>query len=127
MKTMVWMALASATLMMGAACKKTDSAPQGSPPTEIDKGNADLVDARARYTTAAKERLARIDARIDDLSQRADAESKEAVAKLRARRDQVAASLDALSHQAASGWETLKQDVDHGVDAIEKDVNTALK
>lgn len=110
---------------MSAACKKAEKT--GAEPTEVDKANAELADARAKYIAAAKERLAKIDARIDALGKRADAESAELAAKLRARRDQLAARLDTMADQAASGWATFKQGVERGVDSIEKDLDNALK
>lgn len=127
MRTMVLALLASANLMTSAACKKTETQTTGTPPTEVDKANADLVDARVKYVAAAKERLRKIDARIDELGTRADAESRATVARLRARREQVAAKLDSIAHQAATGWADLKQAVDDGVDSIAKDVDTALR
>lgn len=126
MKTMFLAVIASATLT-SAACKKTETQTTGTPQTEVDKANADLVDARARYVAAVKERLTMIDARIDELGKRADAESKATVARLRARREQVAAKLDTIAHQVATGWADLKQVVDDGVDSIAKDVDTALR
>lgn len=126
MRTIMFLAvIASATLMTSAACKKTETT--GTQQTDLDKANPELVDARAKYLAAAKERLARIDARIDGLGKRADAESRATVAKLRARREQVAAGLETTAHQAATGWAGFKKAVDDGVDAIEKDVDTALR
>jgi hypothetical protein len=119
--------IASTTLMTSMACKKTENEATGTQQTELDKANAALVDARVKYMAAAKERLTKIDARIDELGKRADAESKATAARLRARREQIAARLDTIARQAATGWADLKQAVDDGVDSIEKDVDTALK
>lgn len=127
MRTMFLSVIASATLMTSAACKKTGTETTGTQQTELDKANAALVDARAKYVVAAKERLTKIDARIDELGKRADAESQATVAKLRARREQVAARIDTIAHQAATGWTDLKQAVDDGVDSIQKDVDAALR
>jgi hypothetical protein len=127
MKTMFLAVIASATLMTSAACKKTETETTGMQQTELDKANADLADARVKYMAAAKERLTKIDARIDELGKRADAESRTTVTKLRAHRDQVAARLDTSAHQAAAGWSDFKRTVDDGVDSIEKEVDTALR
>jgi len=115
----------SLTLLGSVACKPSDT--HRDHPTEVDKGNEDLAEARAHYVAATKERLVQIDAKIDELGARADADSKDAVAKLRIRLDELAAKLDALSHQAADGWKTFKQEVEQGADAIERDVRTAMK
>lgn len=127
MRTTFFAWIASATLMTSAACKKTETQITGTSQTDVEKANADLVDARARYVAAVKERLTKIDARIDELGKRADAESKATVARLRAGREQIAAKLDTIAHQAATGWADLKQAVDDGVDSIAKDVDTALR
>ena len=125
MRTLFLSAIASATLMISADCKKTETT--GTQQTELDKANAAAVDARAKYVAAAKDRLTNIDARIDELAKRADAESQATVAKLRARREQVAARIDTIAHQATAGWTDLKQVVDDGVDSIQKDVDAALR
>jgi len=122
MRTLLLTAIASASLMASAACKKTETEQ-----ALVDEGTADLSDARAKYIAAAKERLAKIDAKIAELGKRADAASAKAVTELRARRDQLATKLDLMGKQAASGWARFKQDVEHGVDAIEKDIDNALQ
>ena len=127
MRTLFLSVIASATLMTSAACKKTETETTGTQTTELDKANAALIDARTKYVAAAKERLTKIDARIDELGKRADAESQATVAKLRARREQIAARIDTIAHQAAAGWTDLKQAVDDGVDSIQKDVDAALR
>jgi|MudIll2142460700_1097286.scaffolds.fasta_scaffold20865_2 septal ring factor EnvC (AmiA/AmiB activator) len=124
MRTLFLTAIASASLMTSAACKQTKTEGEQ---TQVDKANEDLAAARTKYIAAAKERLAMIDAKIDELGKRADAASSEAAEKLRARRDQLATKLDAMGKQAASGWASFKQDVERGVDSIEKDIDNALK
>lgn len=122
MRTLFLAAIASGFLMTSAACKKTETEQ-----VQVDKASEDLADARAKYVAAAKERLAKIDAKIDELGKRADAASAKAVAELRVRRDQLATKLDATGKQAASGWASFKQDVERGVDSIEKDIDNALR
>jgi uncharacterized protein involved in exopolysaccharide biosynthesis len=122
MRTLFLTAILSASLMATAACKKTETEQ-----AQVNEANVDLADARAKYIAAAKERLAKIDAKLDELGKRADAASAETVAKLRARRNQLATKLDTMGTQATSGWARFKQDVENGVDAIEKDIDNALK
>lgn len=94
-------------------------------PSQLDKAHSDVTDARDRYIAVAKQRLAKLDAQIDDLAKRADSSST--AAALRARRDQLASKLDEMSRDPGATWERFKHDLDGAADSIEKDVERATK
>jgi len=133
MRTLLWTSLVGLALVTGACKKKQDNMPEMPDmtktvePTQVDKGNADLVAARDHYALAARERLAKIDLQLQDLEQRTDAKSKETAATLRVRRVELATRLDAAKDRAAGDWDRFKQDVDQGLDTVEKDLHDALK
>src|SRR5438270_12079621 len=51
---------------------------------ELDKARTDLADAKMQYANAVKDRLAKIDQKLDDLAARSDAASRDAAVRLRA-------------------------------------------
>lgn len=85
-----------------------------------------LADARARYTVAGRERLAKIDAELNELRVKADYHARTAYADLKIQRDRLAARLDQAGAMATDAWDGFKKDVDDGFDKLEKDVNDAL-
>jgi septal ring factor EnvC (AmiA/AmiB activator) len=94
---------------------------------ELSKAEGELAKARANYIVTTRERLAKIDARINDLELRADAKAKDAAVGLRARRDMLAAQLDQASNRIdASDWDDFRGDLEDTFKQIEKDVDRAF-
>lgn len=93
---------------------------------ELSAAQGDFAQARERYSVAAKQRLADIDAKLQQLEMKADASAKGAAAKLRVQRDALATKLSAVGNEAQSNWDTFKKDVDDGFDRLESDVKDAL-
>lgn len=95
--------------------------------TDLDRANADLTRSKDEYVAAGRERLARIDARINELSARTDAKAHEEAQDLKIRRDELARRLDNASARARTDWDAFKKDVNDGFDKLESDVDDALK
>jgi septal ring factor EnvC (AmiA/AmiB activator) len=94
---------------------------------ELAKAEGELAQARANYIVTTRERLARMDARINDLELRSDLKAKDAAVGLRARRDMLATKLDAASNRIdAADWDDLRGDLDDTFKQIEKDIERAF-
>ena len=119
---------------------------------ELNAAETNLAQARDRFVTAAKDRLAQLDQKIQDLSARTDAKAKEVAATAKIKRDEIAQKIEnakmlgttdpAVRHDTgtkydpATGHTTVnddksfkdfKKDLDDSFDKVEKDVNDALK
>jgi predicted nucleic acid-binding Zn-ribbon protein len=94
---------------------------------DLAAANADLEAARDKYAITVKDRLAKLDIRIHELEQRADAKSKSGLDKLRVRRAELSAKLDTMKDRAAADWNSFTKDADNAFDKLEKDVGDALK
>ena len=93
---------------------------------ELSAAETEFAQARERYTVAAKQRLANLDAKIQEIEHKPGAQAKDAAAQLRPQRDEIARKLDAIGSQAQAGWDAFKKDVDDELDKLEKAVNDAL-
>jgi DNA repair exonuclease SbcCD ATPase subunit len=94
---------------------------------QLGAAQENLGKARAAYAAAVKQRFAKLDANLATLATATDARSRDAVAGLRARRDQLAAKLAAQTETKDADWNQYTDDVDTTFDAIEQDLNDALK
>lgn len=93
---------------------------------ELSAAETEFAQARERYTVAAKQRLANLDAKIQQIEHKPGAQAKDAAAQLRPQRDEIARKLDAVGSQAQAGWDAFKKDVDDELDKLEKGVHDAL-
>jgi small-conductance mechanosensitive channel len=93
---------------------------------DVGGAKADLAQARERYSVAAKQRLANIDTKLQQIESKGDASAKDTAAKLRARREEIASRLNQVGTQAEASWDTYKKDVDDSFDKLDKDVDSAL-
>jgi predicted nucleic acid-binding Zn-ribbon protein len=94
---------------------------------QLGSAEGTLVEARAAYAAAVKERLAKLDAALAGLATQTDATSKDAVAGLRARRDLLAAKLATMPVAADPSWPGFTHDVDTLFDAIERDLRATQR
>jgi chromosome segregation ATPase len=94
---------------------------------ELGAAQSDLAQARERYSVAAKQRLANVDAKIQQLELRSDATARDTAAKLRVRRDEIANRLNAAGGQVQADWDAYKKAIDDTFDKLDKDVDKALK
>jgi chromosome segregation ATPase len=93
---------------------------------QLGSAEGTLVDARAAYAAAVKERLAKLDASVATLATKTDAKSKDASAGALARRDQLAVKIAAMPNTADADWNHYTKDLDVTFDAIESDLHRAL-
>jgi predicted nucleic acid-binding Zn-ribbon protein len=105
-----------------------------SKPKDLDKAQADLqaakvdlVAAKDKFTTTVKDRMAKLDIKINELAARTDAKSKQAAVDLKARRDALSTKLGTTQNLAAADWDAFTKDVNDSFDKIEKDTDDALK
>jgi uncharacterized phage infection (PIP) family protein YhgE len=94
---------------------------------ELTEAQGNLAKARVNYVTAARERLAKLDAKIDELEARGDAKSKDAAITLRARRNALAAELDTAGSRIDAEWDKFRSDLDDTFQKAEKEVKEALE
>jgi chromosome segregation ATPase len=93
---------------------------------QLGSAQVTLTDARRAYSTAVKQRLAKLDADLAGLATRVDAASKDARVGLAARRDALAARLTLMPAGPDATWAAYTKDVDTTFDAIERDLRAAL-
>lgn len=93
-------------------------------PTETSEpapaGDEDFEHTRKSYESHARDRLARIDARIRELAERGEAKSEAAAEELRERRDQLAEEVDRIGEQAKPTWDRFEERLSRGFDALER-------
>jgi len=94
---------------------------------DLAMANQDLQAARDKYSITIKDRLAKLDIKINELAARTDQKSKDAVAAMKARRGELSTKVDMIKDHAAANWDTFTKDVDNAFDGIEKDLHDALK
>lgn len=92
---------------------------------QLGSAQGTLVEARAAYAAAVKQRFTKLDAELAGLATRVDAASTDANAGLVARRNLLATKLSTLPAEADAGWTTFTKDVDTTFDAIERDLRAA--
>ena len=160
MRATVAISLLSSAILAGGACRnKSDAEKQAArsstpvqktaeqataePRDELDQANRDLASARDHDITAAKERLSRLDAKIEELEARADVKAKELAAKARAESDELETRIEnaktvtlepSTDTNAAQdkydinrGWKSYLQDLDSDFEKLEKEINDALR
>jgi hypothetical protein len=133
MRKIFWCSIVTATFLVSAGCKKTESRDKASESVKAaaedvkDLAETELAAARTLFEATAKDRYAKLEARIAELDAKADAKSKETAAALRARRDQLKTDLNKIGTQSSSVWNNFKNNVNSTFDTLEKDVDNALK
>ena len=94
---------------------------------EPSTAEQEFVQTRKLYATRARERLERVDDKLAELRNRADARAKQAAAELRVRRDQLSRRLDTIGMQAKRGWDQFEVDLTRTFDELERDLDSAFK
>jgi hypothetical protein len=98
-------------------------------PGDIDTPAAhddDFIQTRSSFETTTRERLNRLDARIDQLESRTDSAGHNAAVRLRLMRDELLQRLKAAEDQTEAGWDRFEREVSDGVDELERDVDRLL-
>jgi septal ring factor EnvC (AmiA/AmiB activator) len=93
---------------------------------ELDRAHTDLSAARVEYTNALKDRLAKIDQKLDDLAARTDAVARADADRLRVRRNELAARVDSAADATADRWDAFKKDVDDSFTKLDNDIDDAI-
>jgi chromosome segregation ATPase len=93
---------------------------------ELEAAKGQAAQAHANYVATLRDRLAKIDMKLQQLDARTDAKSKDAAIALRARRDQLQTSINAAGTKSESQWEQFKQDTGEVFKDLEEDIDDAL-
>jgi hypothetical protein len=123
MKTVMLLLIAA---LGSSACRDRANTEYDVTVTKTVEHDDDFVQTRTTYETSARERLNRLNARIDELGQRADARAQDAAARLRVERDALASKLDRASQQAEAGWDAFESDVSRSFDKLESDIRASV-
>jgi len=94
---------------------------------DVAMANQDLQAAKDKYAITVKDRLAKLDIKINELTAKTDQKSKDAVAALKTRRTELSTKVEMIKDHAAADWDAFTKDVDNAFDGIEKDLNSSLK
>jgi hypothetical protein len=95
--------------------------------SDLAAAKADLKAARDKYEITVKDRLAKIDIKLQQLQQRGDEKSKAALTKLQSERGELGVKLDAMKDRAADNWDAFTKDIDKSFDGMEKQLDDATK
>jgi chromosome segregation ATPase len=94
---------------------------------DLQAAKADLTAAKEKYSSALKDRMQKLDIKIDELEKRTDAKSHQVAADLKARRDALSAKTADIKDRTAADWDAFTKNVDDEFDRLDKDANDALK
>jgi hypothetical protein len=114
--------LAISLLVTAGACKK--SADTDRHDTAVKQ---DLTQTRADFEKATADRIAALNAKIDELEKRGDDKAHATAAALRTRRDEAQARLSTFKESAGTTWDQFKADASRSWEQLEKDTDAALK
>lgn len=92
---------------------------------ELGSAQGSLADARAAYDAAVKQRFAKLDVSLDDLSRRTDTASRDVAAGLRTRRDLLAASIATMPVTTDAEWSRYTAALNTTFDGIERDLRAS--
>lgn len=120
--------LAAAT----AGCRErsdveSDRVEVGKPTEGTETADEDFVHTRSTYEAHARERLARIDARLRELAERGEVKAEAAAQELRVQRDKLAKEIDQAGEQAKPTWDRFEAEVTRGLDNLEQKLDTAFR
>ena len=90
---------------------------------DVAEAKNDLADARDAWVRDNRDRLAKLDAKIDQLEAKGDAESKKQAARLRAERDSIKGDVDKAEDRANTNWEQFKSGVDKRWENLKADLD----
>jgi len=126
MKTALF-ALTIALLGVSGCRERATSMDDGDRPVPMGKYvDDDFVQTRTTFETTVRERLERLDTRIDQLESRTDAAGHDAAIKLRARRDELSSRLDDIGQQTETGWDRFQSEMSRSLDELEHEVDTLV-
>lgn len=92
---------------------------------ELGSAQVSLVEARVKLDAAVKQRFAKLDVALTDLTNRTDAASRDVAAGLRTRRDLLAARIATMPATTDASWGTYTKDLNTTFDGIERDLEAA--
>jgi type IV secretory pathway VirB10-like protein len=92
---------------------------------KTDEGH-EYARVRTQYETTSRERLAKLDARINELEQSASESAHQTAQELRKDRDELAMRIDQIREQAKPAWDDFQAKVDDGFQRLEKRLDDAV-
>lgn len=126
MKTALF-ALSIALLGVSGCRERATSMDDGDRPIVMGKSvDDDFVQTRTTFETTVRDRLERLDTRIDQLESRTDAAGHDAAIKLRARRDDLSSRLDDIGRQTETSWDRFEAEMSNSLDELEHEVDTLV-
>ena len=100
---------------------------------DVTEANRDLAQAktelsaeRDEFVRINREKLASIDARINELEAKGTAKSKQAAADLKVRRNELSAKIDRAQERTSANWAEFKSDVDRTYEQLKADIDAAF-
>ena len=104
------------------------------PPTEsgaaveprVKDADHDWVNVRARFETTSRERMEKLDARIQELEQSANESARQTAQALRRERDELAMRIEQVRDQTKPKWDAFQSDVEQTFQRLEKRLDDAV-
>ena len=101
---------------------------------DVDVDDRAFEHKRTAFMSAARERMNRLDAKIDQLQAEArtatgeaKAEAEKAIAELQDEREQIRASFEQAKTRTRAEWDEFENDVDRGLNELERAYNDLLE
>jgi hypothetical protein len=91
-----------------------------------ETADEDFAHSRQTYQLQARDRLARIDARIRELAARGEVKAEAAAEELRVQRDRLAAELERAGEQAKPQWDRFESSMRRAFDDLEDRLDAAF-
>ncbi|HUS27985.1 MAG TPA: hypothetical protein VMZ53_05735 [Kofleriaceae bacterium] len=86
----------------------------------------EYVRVRSSFETSSRERLAKLDARINELEQSASESAHQTAAELRKDREELAVRLESAREQAKPAWDEFQSNVEDSFQRLEKRLDDAV-
>ena len=104
----------------------TETAPAETERSPLKDDDHEYVRVRSNFETTSRERLAKLDARIQELEQSASESAHQTAQELRKDRDELAIRLDSIRQQAKPKWDEFQSSVEDSFQRLENRLDEAV-
>jgi hypothetical protein len=104
----------------------TETVPAETERSPLKDGDHEYVRVRSNFETTSRERLSKLDARIQELEQSASESGRQTAQQLRKDRDELAMRLDTIREQAKPKWDEFQSSVEDSFQRLENRLNDAV-
>ena len=104
----------------------TEPAPAQTERSPLEDDDHEYVSVRTSFENKSRERLSKLDARIQELEQSASESAHQTAAQLRKDRDELAMRLSTIREQAKPAWDDFQSSVEDSFQRLEQRLDAAV-